>query len=259
MRRLVRGRAVIAFMNDANAPGPWSEVTLEDGSGRGTLDDWLAAGCWPDASREAPRLVWLPPGGDSESSRLWYADSEIAVPLEGLRSRPHMHNLPSAGTDETTLADVWPFSRSGLRMMLDVAPVLAPRRRASFAASLLRWSYASPEEAPPSPEEEECLAACEAWGAGGGEAPVQTAGNNAHRIGVAGSPGALLCQISLHADSRDAGFYPWLAVYRRLKSLARDDEDRFLRLDAASADAARAALPWHDLLAEAVGRAVGAP
>lgn len=111
-------------VSDANILA-WRDLDFEDGAGRGTVEDWLASGCWPDAA-DAPILAVV--GDDA-----YYAHRGV------VRRLPPVSDAPKGALWSDGIAKwspSWPVmwhDSIDARWMLWVACTVLPRDQATFA------------------------------------------------------------------------------------------------------------------------------
>lgn len=244
----MRASASYALVSDAHVVA-YRRVELRDGSGRGSAADWLAAGCWPDASQGSPALAVL--GRD-----VFFADGSRTVRL------PSTDGWPSATRRRGVLwPEAWATCEDG-ETMLRAAHFLPDAVLVSAAVECARASIAGAglvalEDRRP----HQAVEAAAAWLAGGRTRPLARAAKRAlaavvgsysnaetlrgaHAAGAAGRAASS----AAHADTR-ATDVAAAADHAAYAVASRRAAGR-----AAVADIVRSVAPWHVVLDALVAR-----
>jgi len=218
----------------------WAPVEFGDGSGRGSFEDWLACGGWPDASSESPKVV-------AEGRRSWYLDGCEAV------------ELPEPDRGHLAWPELWAKAGAAELMGLLRSQGRAPLARAACACARsalasLRERYAMAHDTTGDP----LLRFTEAWAGGDIDAERLVRSAYAEALGAgwtfSAAPELRAAQVAFVADSDFARSAAQSVTDSSLLIIdvsgsAAEDVQRLL------GDVVRGALPWHEVLTELVRQA----
>lgn len=252
-----------AWVSDANVIS-WRPVEFGGGSGRGTAEDWLESGCWPDAA-EAPQIAvvgsyaYLARGGRSVA--LPSTDGGVLTDAGDTAVRPECAWPGGGVTEWRTWPESWHCCGDGARL-LAACSVMVPTRWLVLAAvaccrDVLRLAVKG-DDRPGA-----ALDAAEAWASG---APGEPELRGFERLASRSLEDAMRFPLSLDGHAAvgahravchavRAAHAPVFASHAAAQAAdalysagCAAGDGSIVRAKARIADVVRGALPWHVVL-----------